>query len=134
MNQLDAEHQTALMWAAAFGHSTVVQGLIGREAKAGKTRFRFNQVVRLFDDSVNFMNFVMDGLLTLGPSPNRHRPGHWFLNVFFFFPFEVDLLCKGGKTALMIACTLGREAVVAEARLQPQNSDASLNVPNCSDQ
>lgn len=134
MNQLDAEHQTALMWAAAFGHSTVVQGLIGREAKAGKTRFRFNQVVRLFDDSVNFMNFVMDGLLTPWPvsKPSLSRP--LVLKRIFFFPFEVDLLCKGGKTALMIACTLGREAVVAEARLQPQNSDASLNVPNCSDQ
>jgi len=35
VNQLDTEHQTALMWAAAFGHSSVVQGLIGRDAKVG---------------------------------------------------------------------------------------------------
>jgi hypothetical protein len=36
VNQLDTEHQTALMWAAAFGHSSVVQGLIGRDAKVGQ--------------------------------------------------------------------------------------------------
>ena len=36
VNQLDTEHQTALMWAAALGHSSVVQGLIGRDAKAGQ--------------------------------------------------------------------------------------------------
>eukprot|EP00438_Fugacium_kawagutii_P019715 Skav215093 [mRNA] locus=scaffold1068:117399:125083:+ [translate_table: standard] len=33
VNQLDAEHQTALMWAAAFGHAAVVEGLISRDAK-----------------------------------------------------------------------------------------------------
>ena len=27
---------------------------------------------------------------------------------------QVDLPCKGGKTALMMACALGRESVVAE--------------------
>eukprot|EP00439_Symbiodinium_sp_Y106_P029334 s3714_g3.t1 len=33
VNQLDSEHQTALMWAAAMGHTAVVRGLISRDAK-----------------------------------------------------------------------------------------------------
>ena len=30
---------------------------------------------------------------------------------------QVDLPCKGGKTALMMACALGREAVVQDGTI-----------------
>lgn len=46
VNQLDAEHQTALMWASAMGHAAVVKGLIGREAKA-----RFERVLDFLFES-----------------------------------------------------------------------------------
>ena len=85
------------------------------------------QVVRRFDDSAILIDYhelsnrwPFDPLALSKPSLSRPLVLKRFV---FFCAFEVDLPCKGGKTALMIACTLGREAVVAEARLQRQNSN-----------
>lgn len=50
MNQLDAEHQTALMWAAAFGHAAVVEGLVSRDAKVWRLQVQQNRCQSLAYD------------------------------------------------------------------------------------